>query len=118
MSKTSILMKKVSIALTGGLAASTLAGCGSTQTMNIPDRPQDENCRDWEFDDDEGVWVCDDNDSSYYRSYYHGGTFYKSKKLLHGSSSYKSYKSSSSFAGGGTSSKSGFGKGSSGGFGG
>jgi hypothetical protein len=118
MSKSSLLMKKVSIALTSGLAASSLAGCGSTQSANIPDMPQNEDCRDWEFDDDEGVWVCDDDNSHYYRSYYHGGSFYPTKKSLHGSKSYKNYKSSNNFAGSSSSKKSGFGKGSSGGFGG
>ena len=119
MSKSSLLMKKVSIALTSGLAVSTLAGCGSTEDVARPDKPQNDDCRDWDFDDDEGVWVCDDNSSHYYHSYYHGGIFYPTRKALHGSSSYKSYKSSSSYAGHtSSSSKSGFGKGSSGGFGG
>ncbi|UPM55168.1 hypothetical protein [Gottfriedia acidiceleris] len=118
MSKTSKLMKKVSIALTSGLAVSTLAGCGS-QNADRPDKPKNDDCRDWEFDDDEGVWVCDDSSSHYYHSYYHGGIFYPTRTALHASSSYKSYKSSSKYAGHtSSSSKSGFGKGSSGGFGG
>ncbi|WP_088042949.1 aminotransferase yhxA [Bacillus sp. EAC] len=118
MSKTSLLMKKVSVALTGGIVVTSLAGCGSSQTADRPDKPQNDDCRDWEFDDDEGVWVCDDSTSSHYHSYYHGGFFYPSRKSLHGSSSYKSYKTSSKFAGHSSSSKGGFGKGSFGGFGG
>lgn len=115
MSKTSLLMKKVSIALTGGIAASTLAGCASDDVARPP-VPQNDDCNDWEYSESEGVWVCDDSGSHYYHSYYHGGFFYRTKKELHGSSSYKSYKSSSHFAG--TSKKGGFGRGFSGGFGG
>lgn len=79
-----------------------------------PEMPDDPSCDDWEWDDDDGVWECDDEYSSHYGHSYYGGRYYSSKSGLYADSSYKSYKSSSSFKGG----SSGFGSGSKGGYGG
>jgi hypothetical protein len=95
--------------LTSLMAGTTLAGC--SQTQDLPPEPDDTNCSDWEWDDDEGVWQCDDTRSSYYGHFFYGGLFYRNKSALINSSAYKSYKSSSSYKGG-------FGSGSKGGFGG
>ncbi len=76
--------------------------------------PDDPSCDTWDWDDDDGVWECDDYDSPHYGAYYLGGSYFASKSALKKSSSYKSYQSSSDFKGG----KSGFSKGSSGGSGG
>ncbi|MBI0578859.1 hypothetical protein IEC97_15950 [Neobacillus cucumis] len=103
-------MKKTQWLITGvltSLVAGTISGC----SQDLPPKPDDKRCADWEWDDDQGVWQCDDTHSGYYHHYYHGGSFFKSKSALHKSSAYKSYKSSSSFKGG-------FGSGSRGGFGG
>lgn len=106
-------MKKTKKLLTGIISAAMVtvgSGCGQ---QSLPPLPEDENCKDWEWEDDEGVWECDDDDSTYYGHYFYGGKYYSTKKLLSASSAYKSYKSSSSFKG-----SSGFGSGSKGGFGG
>ena len=36
-----------------------LAGCGSS-TAELPPKPTDQACDDWDWDDDQGVWICDD----------------------------------------------------------
>jgi len=84
-----------------------LAGCGDER----PPKPTDEACDDWDWDDDQGVWVCDDHNSSRSGYYYYGGKYYKNKNALSKSTDYANYKNSSSFKGGSKSS-SGFGSGS------
>lgn len=104
-------VKKTHWLITGvitSLVAGSLAGC--TQ-QDLPPEPDDNRCSDWDWDDEEGVWECDDRSSRHYGHFFYGGAFYKSKSSLLKSSAYKSYKSSSSFKGG-------FGSGSKGGFGG
>jgi len=103
-------VKKTQWLVTGvlsSLIAGTLSGCSD----DLPPQPDDPSCQDWEWDDDQGVWQCDDTHSSHYHHYYYGGGFFSNKSSLLKSSSYKSYRSSSSFKGG-------FGSGSKGGFGG
>nr|WP_233096619.1 DUF3943 domain-containing protein [Fictibacillus halophilus] len=78
-----------------------LSGCND-QAQDIPPEPTDSECQDWEWDEDDGVYECDDTGSRYFGHYYHGGTYYKGKSSLLKSSAYKSYKSSSSFKGGGS----------------
>jgi uncharacterized membrane protein YgcG len=113
-------LSKTNKLLTGIISATmiTAAGCGNNESL--PPVPEDTDCGDWEWEADEGVWECDDDYSSHYGHYFYGGRFYSTKSRLKTSSAYKSYKSSGSFKGGGktASSSSGFGKGSSGGFGG
>lgn len=105
MEKTKKLMAGISAAaLTIGLS-----GCNSS-TSSLPAKPADKSCDDWDWSEDEGVWQCDDSRSGYYGSYYHGGSYYKNKATLHGSSGYTSYKNSSSFKT--VKSSSGFGSGS------
>ncbi len=102
--------KKVMIGVSSTALTLNLAGCGGN-SADVPPPPDDQSCHDWEWDSDDGVWECDDNDSSYHGFYYFGGRYYKSKSSLLKSSDYKSYKSSSSYMGGGKTS-SGFGSGS------
>ncbi|MCH1624288.1 hypothetical protein [Fredinandcohnia quinoae] len=85
-----------------------MVGC-SSDLSDRPPMPDTDSCNDWEWDENLGVWECDDDDSNYRGHYFYGGSFYKGSKKLKASSSYKSYKSSY---------KSGFGSGSKGGFGG
>lgn len=181
MSKTKELMKKVSIALTGGIAISTLTSCGSQpsfepteevyyessdsigETEQLTDSneeevydeedvyeeevydeedyeedvyedeiyedytyspeevPYDENCVDWTFDEEENVWICNDQSSSYYGNFFFMGTYFATKNMLYSNNQFKEYKSTGIVSGTGTSSstkKSGFGSGVSGGFGG
>jgi hypothetical protein len=90
------------------LVASSLSGCNDNDR---PPQPDEDSCREWDWDDDAGVWECDDSRSSYHGHYFLGGLYYNSKSKLTKSPAYKSYKSSSSFKGG-------FGSGSKGSFGG
>ncbi|MCP1145121.1 hypothetical protein [Lysinibacillus endophyticus] len=83
----------------------TLTACGENGTPE----PTGYDCDDWDWDKETGTYYCDDDNSSYARSYYHGGAFYKSKNELKNSSSYQSYYSNY---------KSGIGSGIKGGFGG
>lgn len=108
-------MSKTKLLLTGIVSAAVIVGgVGCSNQSSRPQAPNDSSCRDWEWDDDDGVWECDDESSSRYGSSYHGGRYYSSKSDLHKNSSYQSYKNSSSFKGG----SSGFGSSSKGGFGG
>ena len=88
-----IFLKKGKKLLTGissiALIAS-MAGCSSNQTK----APNDPECNDWEYDNDDGVWECDDSSSMRYGHSYYGGTYYDSKNNLHKSSAFKSSKSS------------------------
>ncbi|MBB6443915.1 aminotransferase yhxA [Bacillus benzoevorans] len=108
-------MSKTKLLLTGIVSAAVIIGVTNcSNNSSQPKMPDDPSCDDWEWDDDDGVWECDDEYSSHYGHSYHGGKYYSSKSNLYKDSSYKSYKSSSSFK----SSSSGFGSGSKGGFGG
>lgn len=104
MGKTRKIMLGVTTVLTMGLV-----GCGSS-TAELPAKPTDRACDDWDWDDDQGVWVCDDHDSTHHGSYFYGGRYYKNKNALLMSTDYTNYKNSSSFKGGSLSS-SGFGSG-------
>jgi len=64
--------------------------------MVIPPVPDDAACEEWEFDLDDGVWECDDIDSSYYGHYFYAGKYYKSVSSLKKSSSYKGSSSTTS----------------------
>lgn len=97
--------------LLSGAAASIFAvGLAGCSTQDLPPTPEGTDCDEWEWEDDLGVWECDDDDSTRFGHFFYGGKSYKSKSSLFQSSSYQSYKSSSSFKGGfGSSSKGGFG---------
>lgn len=100
--------KNVLMGVSSAILVTGLAGCG-TDTSNLPPKPQSADCNDWEWDDDLGTWQCDDNNSTYYRSYFYGNSYYKTGSSLKQNASYGSYSKSSSFQGGkgfGTGSKS------------
>ncbi|MDF0725602.1 aminotransferase yhxA [Cytobacillus sp. S13-E01] len=108
-------MTKTKKLLTGIISAAmvtSVAGCNNQQSL--PPEPTDEECRDWEWDGEDGVWECDDRNSPRYGHFFYGGMFFASRSLLRSNSSFQNYKSSNSFKG----AKSGFGSGSRGGFGG
>lgn len=77
-----------------------MVGCSSNQTK----APNDPECKDWEYDNDDGVWECDDSSSNRYGHYYHGGTYYSNKDSLRKSSSYNKSSKSSGFGSGSKSS--------------
>ncbi|WP_394191138.1 hypothetical protein [Paenisporosarcina quisquiliarum] len=103
MSKTKKLM--------AGVATSILAlgmtGCSQNETNQ--DEPTGYDCDDWEWDDDEGTYYCDDTRSAHYGGYYFLGNMFSSKSAFKKSSGYSSHISSY---------KSGIGSGTKGGFGG
>lgn len=88
--------KKLMVGIISGMTAVGLGGCSE----DLPPKPQDTSCNDWEWDYDDGVYECDDNSSSHYGHAYYGGSYYSNKSSLYKSSSFKSYKASSSFKGG------------------
>lgn len=92
MSKTKLMMTGVIASLT----AVGLTGCAE----ELPPQPKDTACSDWDWNEKDGVYECDDNDSSHYGHSYYSGKYYSNKSALRSSSAFKSYKSSSSFKGG------------------
>ncbi|NMD69477.1 aminotransferase yhxA [Bacillus sp. DNRA2] len=100
--------KRIMAGISTTALAFGLSGCGND---DLPPVPDDTACNDWEWDSDDGVWECDEYESSYYGHYYYGGSYYSSKSSLYKNKGYSSYKKSSSFKGGGKAS-SGFGSGS------
>lgn len=96
--------KKVMTGISSTALMLGLAGCGSGSpdpyaAVDLPPVPDDQNCMDWEWDLDDGVWECEDSNSGHYGHYYYGGKYYSSKPLLYKSKSYSSYKNSSTFKG-------------------
>ncbi|MBE4909783.1 hypothetical protein IMZ08_17250 [Bacillus luteolus] len=110
MSKT----KKLLSGIVSAAMITTMVGCGQQQ-QSLPPVPNDPECDDWEWDDEDGVWECDDRNSPRFGHFFFAGMFFASRSALRADSGFKNYKSSSSFKGG---AKSGFGSGSKGGFGG
>ncbi|KPB04527.1 hypothetical protein [Bacillus sp. CHD6a] len=106
--------KKVLSSVSATIFALGMTGCGSNteEVSSLPPEPFDDRCNEYEWDNEEGVYQCDDESSSFYRSYYHGGSFFGSKSSLKKDSSYKTYRNSSSYKSNTTPSK-GFGSGSS-----
>lgn len=102
--------RKVMAGITTTALTIGLVGCGSNNA-DVPPPPNDQSCDDWEWDDDDGIWECDDSRSSFFGYYFLAGKYYKNKSSLVKSDAYKSYKNSSSFQGGKKKS-SGFGSGS------
>jgi len=85
-----------------------LAGCGK----ELPPKPKDQACRDWDWNDELGVWECDETTSRHYGGYYYGGRYYNSSSNLRNASTYKTYEKSASFLGTSAAKKSsGFGSG-------
>jgi hypothetical protein len=103
--------KRMMIGVLTTLMASSLVAC-NTNDESLPPRPNDQDCDDWEWDSDTGTYVCDDDDSTHYRHYYHGGSYYPSKRSLKKSPSYKSYQTTQEFQ---NRAKSGIGSGTKGG---
>jgi hypothetical protein len=103
MSKTKQLM--------AGVASSVflLGMTGCSQNEALPEEPTGIDCDDWEWDDDEGTYYCDDTRSPHYGGYFFLGNMFSSKSAFKKSSGYSNHISSY---------KSGIGSGTTGGFGG
>lgn len=67
----------------------------SGNASTIPDPPMDSSCTDWEWDEYDQVWECDDSSSSHYGHYYYGGHYYNTRTALHKSSAFKAAKAKS-----------------------
>jgi hypothetical protein len=64
-----------------------------------PPAPEDTDCTDWEWDEEDGVWECDDSRSPYFGHFFFGGMFFANRSMLYNSNDYKKYKNSSAFKG-------------------
>lgn len=95
--------------MTGVLAAAALVSLSACGDEPRYAEPTGTDCDDWDWDKKTGTYYCDDNNSTHSGRYYHGGTYYNSRKALQESATYKSYA---------TNYKSGIGSGYKGGFGG
>ena len=51
------------------------------RTRSSP-KPNDNSCSDWDWDDELGVWQCDDSSSGYRGHYFYGGRYYQNKSTL------------------------------------
>lgn len=98
MSKTAKLIMGINLAATtlvvGGCASSSpIVYEESEEEVKIDSNqlpPEVEGCPELEYDEEEDVWVCDDDTSPYYRNYYYGGSFFPTLALLQASSAYRS----------------------------
>lgn len=88
--------KKMMAGITATALTLSLVGCSTSNgtsnstsngisTSNLPAKPTEGDCNDWEWSEENGVWQCDDSHSSHYRSYYHGGRYYKTLSELQNS---------------------------------
>jgi hypothetical protein len=71
----------------------------TTGNEDIPPVPEGTDCSDWEWDEGDGVWECDDTRSPYFGHYFFAGMFFSNRSMLYNSSDYKKYRNSSSFKG-------------------
>lgn len=67
-------MSKTKMVLKGVVYSTAIIGLISClNEPSDPEMPDDPSCDDWEWDDDDGVWECDDEYSSHYGHSYYGG---------------------------------------------
>lgn len=83
---------------TAALLGLSVMGCSdskmTTDEISPELNPRNEGgCREWEWDDDTGTYVCDDDSSSYRGYFFYGGQLYRSSSLLKSDSAYKKYAS-------------------------
>lgn len=97
-----IKSKQLAAGLMAAAITVTLSGCGT----ELPPPPELEGCDDWDWEEELGVYQCDDDDSDFFRGYYYAGKMFKTKDSLKTSKSYIDYSKGSSFKG-----NSGFGTG-------
>lgn len=91
-----------------------MTGCGAN-TANLPTKPTEANCNDWDYDEKTGTYQCDDTHSNYRGHYFYGGSYYNTASALMASNAYKNGVTSGKIAPNQSTSKSGFGSGSKGG---
>lgn len=82
--------KKVMVGISA--AAVLLVGCSET-TSTPPPKPPDTSCNDWEWEEEDGVWRCDESTSRSYGGYYYMGRYFQNKAALQSDSGYQQQKS-------------------------
>lgn len=90
--------KKMLKTATAALVGLSVVGCSDSKVTTdeiSPDLNPNRagGCREWNWDDKEGVYVCDERNHSNLGYYYFAGRLFQNAKLLHRDSKYKSYKS-------------------------
>ncbi len=109
--------KKLMAGVATSVMALGLSGCSQSNYQSLPPEPTEYECDDWEWDDDEGTYYCDDRRSSHFGAYYLLGRMFSSKSALRKSPNYANNLSKyQNVQKGGY--KSGIGSGAKGGFGG
>ena len=68
--------------LVGGVVTSLMTGTLFGCTQDLPPKPNDNSCSDWDWDDELGVWQCDDSSSGYRGHYFYGGRYYQNKSTF------------------------------------
>ncbi|WP_156319797.1 aminotransferase yhxA [Bacillus sp. FJAT-18017] len=105
MKKTSKLMTAVSsTALALGLVGCSTSGSddwesSAGQTGDIPPMPENTDCGQWDWDEDDGVWECDDRNSSYFGHLFFAGMFFSNRSALYKNRDFVNYRNSPSFKG-------------------
>jgi uncharacterized lipoprotein YehR (DUF1307 family) len=115
--------KKLMAGVATSVMAFSMSGCGQNQyesSTTLPPEPTEYDCDDWEWDDNEGTYYCDDRKSSHFGAFFLLGSMFSNRSALRNSPNYASNLSKYKNAQSGSSSgyKSGIGSGSKGGFGG
>lgn len=89
------------IIATASLAALSIGmvGCSADDSSNLPPKPTDKSCNDWQWNDSLGVWQCKDTNSVHNGNFYYHG-YFGDENSLKSNSNYQSYTKSSDFAGG------------------
>lgn len=93
-----IRTKKMLKTATAALLGFSVMGCSDSKMTTdeiSPDLNPGEagGCREWDWDDDEGAYVCDERGHSNFGYYFFAGQLFRNAGLLHQNSKYKSYKS-------------------------
>jgi hypothetical protein len=65
----------------------------------IPPVPEGTDCSDWNWDEEDGVWECNDTRSTYFGHYFFAGMFFSNRSMLYRSGEYRKYRDSPSFKG-------------------
>ncbi len=73
--------KKIIAGISSTAMAFALTGCGD-DSADLPPVPEDNACNDWDWESDDGVWGCSDENSPYYHHYFYAGQYYRSKNAL------------------------------------
>jgi hypothetical protein len=71
----------------------------SGEGQDRPPVPEGTDCSDWEWDEEDGVWECDDSRSPYFGHFFFGGMFFSNRSMLYKSNDYMNYKKSPAFKG-------------------